>query len=327
MSFAWPWMLLGLAAIPLLVTAFRRLQRRRDARRAELARLGLAAPSAQRRRRNPVPVLLLTAVTLLLVSLARPEATVAEPRREGTVILAFDVSNSMAAKDLAPSRMEAAKAAARDFVRQQPPSIRVGVVAFGESGLVTAQPTNVQGDVLAAIDRLTPQGGTSVGRGLQTSLSAIAGKPVQLDEGGETGEGEDRRDLGYFGSSVVVLLSDGENTAEPDPMALAELASAAGVRVYPIGIGSPQGTVLEIDGFQVATALDEQLLRDIANRTDGEYFAAADEQSLAKVYDSIDLEWTTQPRRMEVTALVAALAALLLLLGTGLSFLRHGRVV
>lgn len=326
MSFAWPWMLLGLGVVPLLVAALRRLRRRRDARRAELARLGLAAPATERRRRNPAPALLLTALVLLLVSLARPEATVAEPRREGTVILAFDVSNSMAAKDLQPSRMEAAKAAARDFVRKQPPSIRVGVVAFGESGLITAQPTNVQADVLAAIDRLAPQGGTALGRGIQTSLTAIAGKPVQLDQGGESGKGE-APDLGYYGSSVVVLLSDGENTAAPDPMDLAEVASAAGVRVYPIGIGSPEGTVLEIDGFQVATALDEQLLRDIAGKTDGEYFAAADEQALAKVYDSIDLQWTTRARQMEVTALVAALAALLLLAGVCLSFVRYGRVV
>src|SRR5687768_5746283 len=101
MSFGWPWMLLGLLAVPWFASRYRRLQRRRDERRAELARLGLVSPQPGRRRgRRVVPVLLLSALTLLLLSLARPEATVAEPRREGTVVLAFDVSNSMAAKDL-----------------------------------------------------------------------------------------------------------------------------------------------------------------------------------------------------------------------------------
>lgn len=327
MRFAWPWMLLAVGAVPLLAVGYRRLQRRRDARRADLAALGLAAPATARsRRRHVAPGLFLAALTLLLLALARPEATVAEPRREGTVVLAFDVSHSMAATDLAPTRLEAAKMAARDFVRRQPTTIRVGVVAFGESGVIAQQPTNDQVQVLAAIERLAPQGGTALGRGLQTSLSAIAGKPVQLGEPTESG-GEAGQDIGYYGSSAVVLLSDGENTTKPDPLQLAELASVAGVRVYPIGIGSPEGTVLEIDGFQVATALDEKLLTEIAETTDGRYFAAADEQALAQVYDSIDLKWTTEARQMEVTGLVAALAALLLLVGAALSLRWFGRVV
>jgi len=328
MTFIWPWMLLFLAAVPLLVLEYRRLVRRREARRSQLAALGLVAPRAitSGRRRHVAPLLFLGALTLLFVALARPEATIAEARRQGTVVLAFDVSGSMAATDLAPSRIAAAKAAARAFVEKQPSTIRVGVVAFAESGLVTQQPTTDRSAVLAAIDRLTPQGGTALGRGIQTSLSVIAGKTVQLnDTGGGVEAGG--QDLGYHGSAAVILLSDGENTTDPDPLQVADLASTAGVRVYPIGIGSPQGTVLQIDGFQVATALDEPLLREIASRTDGKYYAAADEQALAKVYQSIDPVWTVQPRHMEVTALFAGAAALLLLLGVGLSFAWFGRVI
>lgn len=328
MTFAWPWMLLSLAAVPLLVVGYRRLLRRQAARREELAAVGMVATGGATagRGRHIGPALLLGALMLLLLSLARPEATIAEPRREGTVILAFDVSTSMAATDLAPTRMEAAKAAARTFVSRQPSSIRIGVVAFGESGVITQRPTTSQPEVLAAIERLSPEGGTSVGHGILTSMTAIAGRPVLVDDTPSLSDLESA-DVGYYGSSAVVLLSDGENTAEPDPLALAELASTAGVRIHPIGLGSPEGTVLEVDGFQVATALDERLLRQIAETTDGTYYAAADEKSLAEVYSAIELGWSTEARRVEVTALFAAGAALLLLTGAVLSLLRSGRVV
>ena len=208
-------MLLGLAAVPLVVLWYRRLVRARAARRAELAaaRAGRAGEVRPRRRYLP-PALLLGALVLLLVALARPEASVPLPRREGTVILAFDTSASMAATDLTPSRMDAAKAAARAFVERQPPAVRLGVVAFSGSGLVTQEATADRASVIAAIDRLRPDGGTALGRGLQTSLTAIVGKPVLVDAPG-TAPGVEQQgpDLGYHGSAAVVLFSDGENTA------------------------------------------------------------------------------------------------------------------
>jgi Ca-activated chloride channel family protein len=328
MSFEWPILLLSLLAVPVLVIAYRAQLRRRDQRRAQLAAEGLVAAAALRpdRWRHVAPLLLLAALTLLLSSLARPAATVAEPRREGTVILAFDVSTSMAAKDLSPTRLDAAKAAARTFVAKQPSTIRLGVVAFGDSAVISQQPTNDRTQVLAAIDRLAPQGGTALGRGIVSAISAIAGKPISVDETGQDGTaGGD--DLGYYGSAAVVLLSDGENTTEPDPLVLAELASTAGVRIYPIGLGSPQGTVLEVDGFQVATRLDEATLRQIADTTDGTYYAASDTAALSKVYSAINLTWTARTERREITSWFAAVAAALLLLGTGVSVIRSGRVV
>lgn len=331
MSFAWPWMLVpAVAGVALLVLGYRRLSARQAQRREELAALGLvvgpAGGSGHTRSRRLAPALLLAALALLLVSLARPQATVAEPRREGTVILAFDVSTSMSATDLRPSRMEAAKAAARRFVEGQPSSIRIGVVAFGESGVVTQQPTTSRTDVLAAIDRLAPQGGTSVGRAILTSLSAIAGRAVLAGEDPTTSE-LDSADIGYYGSAAVVLLTDGQDTSELDPLPLAELASVAGVRVHPIGIGTPEGTVVEVDGFQVATALDEGLLRAVADTTDGTYYPAEDEEALGEVYSSIRPGWTVQSQRVEVTALFAGSAAVLLLVSALLSVLRSGRVV
>ena len=328
MTLVWPWMLLGLATVPALVWWYRRLQRTRAARRAELAALGLVAPGhpgAGWRRRLP-PALLLVALAVLLFGLARPEAVVPEPHREGTVILAFDVSSSMAATDLAPTRMEAAKSAARTFVERQPATVRLGVVAFSGSGLVTEEPTADRARVLAAIDRLRPDGGTALARGLQTSLSAIVGQPVLVDGPGDTVE-PTGPDLGYHGSAAVVLLTDGENTVPPDPIDVAEIVSSAGVRVYPIGLGRPEGTVLEIGGFQLATALNEPLLKEIAAHTDGRYFTASDERELAAVYDAIDLTWTVRDEHIELTAPLAAVAGLLLLAGVGLSLAWFGRAV
>ena len=327
MSFEWPWALALLLAVPVLVAAHRSQLRRRERRRAELASEGLVAPDLLRRDRfrEVGPLILLAALALLLVSLARPVATVAEPHREGTVVLAFDVSTSMAAKDLSPTRLDAAKAAARAFVARQPASIRLGVVAFGDSAVVSQQPTGDRSLVLAAIDRLRPDGGTALGRGIIAGLGAIAGKPLDVDPGPD-GTFDDA-DIGYYGSAAVVLLSDGENTSSPDPLAVADLASASGVRIYPIGVGSPQGTVLEVDGFQISTALDEQTLRRIAEVTNGAYHPAADAGDLATVYDSIDLAWTTRGERHEVTSWFAAAAAVLLLLGASISVARSGRVV
>lgn len=327
MTLTWPTALAGLLAVPFLVLGYRGLLRRRAARAQRLAGLGLVAPAAGAgRRRHVGPALFLGALVLLLVSFARPEATVAEPRREGTVVLAFDASSSMAATDLAPSRMEAAKAAARSFVERQPSSVLIGVVAFGEAGLVTQAPTQDRAEVLAAIDRMGTQGGTSLGRGLQTALTAIAGAPVQLVEA-EDGSVEVQGPLGFYGSSAVVLLSDGENTDGPDPVQVAEVASTAGVKVYPVGLGSAEGTVLEVDGYQVSTQLDEEMLQAIAETTDGAYYSAPDEETLTEIYSSLDLAWTVRGEQVEVTGLFAAAAALLLLLGAGFTFLHFGRVV
>jgi Ca-activated chloride channel family protein len=320
-------MLLGLAAVPLVVLWYRRLVRARAARRAQLAALGLVAPAPVGRRRYLPPALLLAALVLLLVGLARPELGVALPRREGTVILAVDTSASMAATDLTPTRMDAAKAAARAFVEKQPPDVRIGVVAFSGSGLVTQEVTADRPSVVAAIDRLRPDGGTGLGSGLQTALGAIVGKPVLVDRGTAPGVEQQGPDLGYHGSAAVVVFTDGENTDAPDPLEVADLASSAGVKVYPVGLGSPQGAVLQIDGFSLATRLDEPMLRDIASHTDGRYIAGADPQALAGIADAVDLQWTVETEHIEVTALLAAAAAVLLLLAVGLSLAWFGRAV
>jgi Ca-activated chloride channel homolog len=328
MSLGSPWMLLALVLLPCLVVAYWWLLRRRAGRATRLASEGLVTTGAQRvrwRRHIPFAVFAL-ALALVVFGLARPTVSLAVPDREGTVILAFDVSNSMKAQDLQPTRIAAAKSAALAFVEQQPRTIKLGVVAFGDSALTVLRPTNVKEDVVAAIERLSVGGGTSLGQGLFTSLRAIAGKPLTIDQSALDSDVA-AVDVGFFGSSAIVLLSDGENTSLPDPLDIAEVASTAGVRVHAIGVGTEQGTVIEVDGFNIATALDEELLTEIARVTDGTYDRAADAAALARIYDSIDLEFKTTKKPREVTALFAAAGGFLLAIGSFLSILWFGRVV
>ena len=326
MPFVWPVMLLSLLLVPALAVAYDRLLTRRDAQAAQLGTMRLTEGGRRAGwRRHLAPSIFLAAITLLLVSLARPTAVVALPRLEGTVILAFDVSTSMIADDLKPSRVAAAKTAASAFVRKQPSTVQIGVVAFSDGALIVQQPTNVQADILAAIDRLAPQGGTSLSDGMFTSLGAIAGKPIVVAEG-VSEEDLLSLDIGYFGSAVIVLLSDGEHTSRTDPLGVAQVAANAGVRVFPIGIGSARGTTVEVDGYQIATALNEPLLAEIATATGGTYLRAEDEAALAQVYDTIDLRLATKGEETEVTGLLAITAMLLLVTGAGLTMTWFGRV-
>lgn len=328
MSFASPWMLLALVVIPLVVAAYVKAMRTRARRTAHLATQGLVVTARSRLgRKRHVPFALFTvALTVLVVALARPQADLTTPRRLGTVILAFDVSNSMRATDLEPTRLDAAKTAARAFVDRQPSTIRIGVVAFGDGAVVTQQPTDIRVDVLAAIDRLTVAGGTSLGQGIYAALGAIAGKPLAIDEQALTSDSA-QVDIGFYGSSSIVVLSDGENTGRPDPATVAGIASIAGVHVHTIGIGTDDGTVVDIDGFSVATKLDREVLSQIADDTDGTYYEASDAASLTQIYESIHLELTSETEHTEITALFTIAATLLLVIGALLSVLWFGRVV
>ena len=328
MSFDSPWMLLLLAVVPLLVLAYVGALRRRARRAERLASEGLVPTNASRRlRRRHIPFALFAAgIALVVFGLARPTVNLPVPQREGTVILAFDVSNSMSAKDLKPTRMEAAKVAARAFIEQQPSSIKIGVVAFGDSAVTVLKPSNVKDDVLAAVNRLSISGGTSLGQGIFTSLRTIAGKPLKIDDSALASDAGSVN-IGFFGSSAIILLSDGENTTRPDPLALAEVASTAGVHVHAIGLGTERGTVVQVDGFSVATSLDAAMLKKIADTTDGTYNQASDAAALTGIYKSIDLEFKTVKKPREATALFAAAGGLLLALGSALSILWLGRVV
>jgi Ca-activated chloride channel family protein len=263
-------------------------------------------------------------LTALLVGFARPQATIDVPQIRSTVVLAFDTSSSMAADDLEPTRLTAAKAAATDFVNDQPGVVEIGVVSFGSGGVVTMRPTDDRVAILSAIDRLEPAGGTSLSQGLFASLSAIARGPMLFDPAGDGAI--PAIDFGSFGSSIIIMFSDGEDTSEQDPTVLTELAATAGIRVFPVGIGSEEGAVIDIDGFSVATTLDEETLQNIAAQTNGTYFRAEDTADLTSIADSVERELAVEPEDIEITALFAIGALLVAALAGALSLKWTGRM-
>ena len=340
MTFQWPVMLWLLLIVPGLVVAYVRLLARRRALLARHGSLGLiagASTGVPAWRRHLPPALFLGALAILLTSLARPQAKVSLPRMEGTLILAFDVSASMAAEDMDPTRMEAARAAARTFVENQPSTVRIGVVAFSNSGLEVQVPTDDQGAILSAIDRLEPQRGTSLGQGILAAVTALAADTD--DDGLGLGAGEAAPGTGGEGvappetvtvanpgSTAIILFSDGENNEAPDPLEAALAAREQGVRVYTVGLGSAEGITLELDGFSVHTQLDEASLQQIADVSGGRYYRAINQDALANVYDAVAAQLVVRAQEMEVTSLFAGAGILLLLLGGALSLLWFGRV-
>ncbi len=333
MSFIWPFMLSTLILIPIFIGLYLRLLSQRKKAASALGPLGIfqsRSGNSPGRRRHIPPLLFLFSLIFLLFGLARPEMVVSLPRIQGTVILAFDVSNSMTAEDLAPTRIDAAKAAAQEFVKNQPSTIQIGVVAFSNGGLVIQPPTENKADILAAIDRISPQGGTSLGQGIFSSLNAISGEPIKIDantlEAGNLPDNLEALQLEDFSSAVVILLSDGEDTGNVDPLTIAQIAAESGVRIYPIGIGSAEGTVIQVDGYNILTQLNETPLKEIANITNGKYLYAEDEEALQEIYENVDLQLTIDGEKTEITSLIAGISAIFLLIGGILSMIWFGRV-
>ena len=317
MTFSYPFMLVvagvvTVAAVAMYVTLHRRRVR-------ALAGTGLAV---RRSTRHLPYVFLLAAVPVLLVGAARPEAPVKVPRASGTVMLVVDASNSMTATDLEPTRLAAAQQAATDFVKAQPNSVDIGVVVFGQTALNTQTPTDNHNDAIAAINRVKTGGGTSLGQAILAALSAIVGKPVSLPS-----DDAPPADLGYWRSATIVLLSDGENTGGPDAEAAALLASDVGVRIETVGIGTERGATIEVDGFQLSTALNADVLTMISDATGGSYHPAGDPESLREATKSIDLRITLQDKFVELTAVFTIAAIVLLTIGALLMIRWYGRVV
>jgi Ca-activated chloride channel family protein len=335
MSFIWPSLLLMLFSVPLLVVLYAWLQRRRHSFAVRYGSLGLvhdARGSGIGVRRHVPALIFLAGIAILLFSLARPQATMGVPKIEGTVMLTFDVSGSMAAEDLQPTRMEAAKAAAHEFVENQPTGISIGVVVFSDGGISVQPPTDNREETLATIDRLVPRRGTSVGNGILVALNTIAvdaGDPPILntsDLSQDPAVAPVEAPQGWYPSSVIVLFTDGENNQEPDPAMAAEIAADLGVRVYTVGIGTPAGATIEVEGMTVHTSLDEAMLQFIAGETGGMYYNAGDEEQLRRIYGDIEPKLSIKPEEIEMTSIFAGLGMIVFLIGGMLSLLWFGHV-
>jgi Ca-activated chloride channel family protein len=299
--------------------------------------------AGQRFRRHVPPLLFLLALTVLVVAIARPTATITLPSQHETIILAMDVSGSMRAADVEPNRIGAAQAAARAFVADQPASARIGVVSFAATASVVQPPTRNREDILAAIDRFQLQRGTAVGSGILVSLKTIfpdvefdlrGSNPrddprgVPLDKAGASGKAAPKTVLpGSYTSAAIILLTDGQTTTGPNPIEAARMAADRGVRVFTVGIGTPNGEILGSEGWSMRVRLDEESLKTIANVTHGEYFYASNAMDLKKVYESLNTRLALETRQTEVTALLAAAAAVITLLAAFLSMLWFNRIL
>ncbi len=327
MSFIWPAALIGLLLVPLAIAAYVLLGRR-SATSSHGATLGAGYDdvAALGWKRHLSPVLALLALSAMLVGFARPQAQVEVPELRSTVMLVFDTSQSMIADDLEPTRLDAAKAAATTFVEDQPDSVEIGIVSFGSSGAITLRPSDDRTAVLSSIDRLQAAGGTSLNEGLFAGLSAIAQSPIIYlpDESGDVDIPP--VDFGGFGSAIIVLFSDGEDTTEQSPAPLAELAAANGIRIYPVGLGSTDGTVIELDGFSLSTALNEASLQELAERSNGTYFQVESIDELAAVTDTIEQDLQLNEEQLELTSVFGVGALALIAMAAMLSMRLKGRM-
>lgn len=326
MQFIWSDMLALLALVPFFVAVYIWVLRRR-------ARYALRYPSLfvvhqaidHKRgiRRHVAPLLFLIGLISMFIALARPYMEVAIPKEAATVILTIDTSASMATHDIKPNRIEAAKAAAREFVMRQDPMPRIGIVAFSESANVVQAPTLDRQAVLDAINRLDIDTTTAIGSGILVSLDAIlhdsnpsilAAAPALLPTPVPPGE--------HVPASIV-LLTDGQNVVGPSPIDAAQTAAQRGVRVFTIGIGTTNSqTPGQSSPFN--DDLDEATLQKIAQITGAKYFRASDEGALADIYRNLDPQIVLVKQRHELTIAFTAAAVLLNVLAGVFSTLSSG---
>ncbi|GIH98745.1 VWA domain-containing protein [Planobispora takensis] len=287
-------------------------------RTAALAAAGVAVAGG--RRTYLGAGLTVAGVGVLAVATAGPAAMVPVPRTAGTVVLAVDVSNSMGAEDVAPTRLAAAQRAARAFVAAQPDSVDIGVVAFERGALTTARPDADHAKALAAIDRLKITGGTSLATAITGSLSAITGKPVAVGRDGTA------PDIGYWPSATIVMFSDGQNQGA-DVEQAAAVAQRAGVHIHTVGVGTTAGATVTVDGYRLQTSLEEETLTLIAQTTGGAYHPASDVARLDGIADTIDLRLTVSDEPLPLAGGLIGLALALLTAGAAFTVLRSGRVI
>jgi Ca-activated chloride channel homolog len=314
MTFATPLILLALLALPLLVGLYVLAQRRRRAyaiRFTNLALLGQVAGRGPGVRRHLPAAAFVLGVGGLLLGMAGPAALIRVPKDQANVMLVIDVSGSMQATDVSPTRLDAARSAARELVDQLPGNAQVGLVSFNGSATLRVPLTQDHGAVDSAVDQLFANGGTAIGDGVEAALQELAAHAPP--------PAPNRH------SSLIVLLTDGSSNAGIDPQQAASDAKAANVPVETVGIGQ-RGTGTAFVHGQLLDGVDEQALQQIATTTGGHYHFAQEAGQLQNIYSALGSQFGWKTQRVDLTLPALALAALLLLAG-GLLSLRWFRLL
>lgn len=311
LSPGWLWLLLAVLALTVAYVVLSLRRRVYAARISSASLLNSVLPNRPQWWRRHVPAaLLLLALVGLVISIARPTRDQRIPRERATIILAIDVSNSMAATDIDPNRLEAAKLGAATFVDQLPPRVNLGLVTFAGSAAVLVAPTTDRAAVLASIDNLQLGPATAIGEGIYASLQAISSASQTLSADGQPPP-----------PAAVVLLSDGETTRGRPNSQAAEAAAKAQVPVDTIAYGTANGT-LDIGGQRIAVPVNESALRDIAETTSGSYHRAASGDELASVYRGLgsSIGYTTEHREITTTFVAIGLGLAFAAAATSLAF-------
>ncbi|MFE1100221.1 VWA domain-containing protein [Nocardiopsis alba] len=308
MTFLEPQRLWWLLLIVLLVVAYVLAQRQRreyTVRFTNLELLDQVAPKRPDVRRHVPAVLFAGTTAVLIAAMAVPAMPVEAPRERATIIVAVDVSLSMAATDIEPDRLRAAKESARGFVETLPERFNVGLVSFSSTATVVAPPTQDHEAVMGSIENLRLGPGTAIGEGVFASLESIRG----FDEDAE----EDPP------PSAIVLLSDGENTSGRDIAQASSVAAEDEVPVSTIAFGSG-AAMIEIDGYQVPADIDKEALRALAQDTGGHFYEAESESELDEVYEDIGSSLGTEYVHEEIVTRFV-LVAIVLSMATALTSL------
>ncbi|HEY0000085.1 MAG TPA: VWA domain-containing protein [Actinoplanes sp.] len=341
MSLSWPWALLALFAVPLLLAArwwFNRRRKRAAVTVSSVALIRAALPGRTAWRRR-IPVwLFLAGLLALAAGLTRPQASVSVPANNTSILLAIDVSGSMCTTDIEPNRLAVASDAAREFISQQHDGTRIGLVAFsGIAGLLVA-PTTDKDALLDAIDTLKTARGTAIGQAILTSIDAIAeSNPDVAATGVDLGDAPPNA-LGDYEPDTIVVLTDGSNTTGVEPATAAEQAAARRLRVFTIGFGTTEPAQMMCTADQVSAdsfggrrfgggggfggrnqEIDEEALMQVADTTGGRYFKAQDADQLNEVLGDLPKEIGLQKQDVEITVWFVLAGVLLAFTGVGLA--------
>lgn len=300
MTFQSPWLLLGLLLLPLLAAAYVASEKRRRRAAAAFAAPATSASVVPRRPgwRRHMPLALAGLATAALIgALARPQISVAVPAEQATIVLTMDHSGSMAATDVSPSRLTAALDAGEAFLNKVPKKVRVGGVVFDNRAEAVQSPTTDRAALRDALkEAMKPSGGTATGDALATALEMV-------------------RTAGKKAPGAIVLLSDGKATHGRDPLPVADEAKKLGIPIYTVALGTAAGTLPNGD----AVPPDIATLEQIASRSGGTASTASESSKLSAVYEKLGSEVAMKKEPREVTAAFAGGAAILLLMGGGLS--------
>ncbi len=344
MQFLWPTSLILLAFIPFLVAAYvwiLRRRRRYAVRYSSLSLVRAALPRSSRWRRHVPFAIFILALMALVGAMARPAAEIQVPSKRATILLAMDVSRSMCSTDIAPNRMEAAKAAALSFIEKQEPSTQIGIVAFAGFAELVQPPTNDQELLRDAVESLTTARRTAIGSGILKSIEGLAEfdpNVPPLDPNGQAASAPVPV-TGDFIPAIIVLLTDGVSNSGPLPLDAAQEAVTRGIRIYTIGFGTanpgslpdcngslsffrPQGE-FGGGGGGFFRGIDERTLQEIADMTGGQYYSATSAGELVQVFKELPTYLITVKEQAEITAIFTAIGAALAMLAIVLSFMFH----